>query len=95
MSLYGSQVWDPHIESVLTAWQKCIRRVLNISPRTHCNRIPCIIKDYELMLVLERRSMGFIHSLARSDNAYLRKCLQLSVGGSRSALCNSINSEYM
>jgi hypothetical protein len=44
------------------------------------------------MLVLERRSMGFIHSLARSDNAHLRKCLQLAVGGSRSALCNSINS---
>jgi hypothetical protein len=36
--------------------------------------------------------MGFIHSLARSDNAYLRKCLQLAVGGSRSALCNIINS---
>jgi hypothetical protein len=42
------------------------------------------------MLVLERRSMGFIHSLARSDNAYLRKCLQLAVGGSRPALWNSI-----
>ena len=46
MSSYGSELLNPNeranINSLCVKWRKCCWKILNVSPRTHCNLIPSL-----------------------------------------------------
>ena len=49
---YGSPLWDfddPVVADYFTAWRKCVRRVWGIPYRTHCNMLPGICNDWDIM----------------------------------------------
>lgn len=94
MSLYGSPMWDlskPQVQSIFTAWRKCVRRVMGIPTRTHNNLIPFIINDIDIQTTLEKRAINFLRTSFKSENHFLKIGIQLVLAGSRSPLGKSLN----
>ena len=75
LSLYGSQLWDldnKKIERLCVEWRKCCRRVLGLSPRTHCRLIPPLMNTQPIQTIVHQRLLNFIISGLCHDNAKLK-----------------------
>ena len=93
MSVYGSQLWDlSHnlCNVYYTAWRKCIRRLLSLSPRTHSSLLHLICLDCPIDVQLHLRFIKFFQNCLQSDNIYIKICTKLVIHGSRSDVCNSL-----
>ena len=94
MSLYGCVLWDlssPHVDAFYVAWRKCIRRLLRIPYRSHCNLLHLICDDLPPDKQIHRRVINFINQCLVSNNSCTRLCAQLCVNGSRSNVSKSFN----
>ena len=94
MSLYGSVLWDfssKHVGTFFTTWRKCLRRLLGIPYRTHNALLYLICNDDPVEWQLHSRFLKFIQSCLRSENKCLQLCATLSMHGSGSNMCKSIN----
>lgn len=77
MSLYGAMLLDytdPSFNILNVAWRKCIRRILCVDNRTHCNLLPYIAACKPLPVVLHQRLINFLHKSMRSENTILNFC---------------------
>ena len=93
MALYGSQLWDysaKNVQLFYTAWRKMIRRIFNLPNRTHCALLPVIAQSHPVDIQMHRRSLNFFLMLYNSNNSLVKMCSELAMGGSGTALCNSI-----
>ena len=89
---YGSPLWesdDPVVADYFTAWRKCVHRVWGIPYRTHCNMVPGICNDRDIMYQLQSRSVKFLKTALSSQIMVLLLCSKLVLYGSRSALSNT------
>jgi len=82
MAMYGSQLWDfsaPQCERFYVAWRKAVRRLCNISPRTHCYLLPLIVGDDPVDVQLHRRFVNFFSQLLNSTNSCVQILSQLAL----------------
>ena len=84
MSVYGSSLWNYEKQSVINkyfiAWRKCMRRLLKISERSHCNLINVILQDETVEVKLHRRFVKFFRSCINGQSP-VRLCVQLVLNG--------------
>ena len=93
MSVYGSSLWNfgsKECEKFYVAWRKCIRRLFNLPPQTHCNLLNVICDDFPVDVQLHKRFIRFFQSCYKSGNTCIRMCSRLALQGSRSDVCDSL-----
>ena len=93
MSVYGSSLWnfsDIACEKFYVAWRKCIRRLFNLLPQTHCELLTTIIDDCPVDVQLHNRFLRFFQSCCSSDNKCVKLCSKLVLCGSRSDVSDSL-----
>ena len=94
MSLYGCILWDlssPIMSTFYVAWRKCIRRLLDISPRSHGHLLHLLCGDDPVEVQIHRRFVNFMFSCYHSQNSLIALASKLVISGSRSGACNSLN----
>jgi hypothetical protein len=94
MALYGCTLWDLSSKAVnyfYVQWRKCIRKLLNISDRTHSRYLAYICNDIPIEIQLYKRVVVFIRNLIKSDNKIVRTCISAAISGSQSVMCKNIN----
>jgi hypothetical protein len=93
-SFYGSSLWKlkPHdLEPLSIAWRKSIRRLLDLSSRTHSRYIPYnIIALPDVSIMLCNRFRRFFSRCLFSPNPLIAVCARLSFS-SVSIVNNNIN----
>ncbi len=63
-SLYGCELWlldNNSIDDLCIAWRKGLRKIWNVSPRTHCSLLPLICNCLPLFDELCQRFLKFAH----------------------------------
>ena len=94
MSMYGSNLWDlssKDMSIIFVAWRKCIRRLLDLSPRAHSRLLHLLCDDAPVDIQIHRRFVKFFTSCYQSSNKLLALASKLVLNGSRSGTCNSLN----
>jgi hypothetical protein len=95
MSAYGSQLWDfshKDVQYFFVAWRKCVRRVWGLPARTRCNILPVLLcNTLPVEMQLHQRFIKFVHNMRISTNECVSTCVRMSIHGSGSDACNSIN----
>ena len=93
MNVYGSPLLDyegKSIELFYTAWRKAIRKLLNISRRTHSNMLHSLVLDLPVDTQLHRRFLKFVYTCSQ-ENSLCKAALKLALTGSNSTMCKNIN----
>lgn len=89
-SYYGSPLWDHSaLDSFSSFWRKCIRRILELPPRTHSRFIAPLLNKPDLKTQLLLRFANFISSCFNSTNKLLRACALFSLN-SHSTVANNL-----
>ena len=97
MPLYGSVLWDythGSFDRMLTAWRKCIRRLIRVHPRTHSVLLPQICRDHPPHVQLYKRYIKFFKNCQGSTNEHINICSKLvengltSRAGNLTTVCN-------
>ena len=94
MSLYGCVLWDLTSKSVNTfycAWRKAVRRILNVSQRTHNILLPLICEDNHIEYQMYLRFILFYQAISNSKNALVRFMSQFTLYGSGSPVSRNLN----
>lgn len=94
MALYGSPMWDlssAEVSKFYVTWRKCVKQLLNISPRAHGVYLHRIVNDLSIENQLIKRFLNFFNGIITSDNPVIRLCGSLVVNGSNSYACRSLN----
>ena len=74
-SFYGCPLWDlrePHLNSFQICLRKCVRRLLNLNPRTHNALIPHLIDLPEPRTLLLCRFSSFLAKCLHSPNSLVQ-----------------------
>lgn len=69
--LYGCQAWrlcDTAVNKMRTAFNRCIRRILNLPYATHCYLLPILASCQSLLERVYRRSLKLIESLKGTNS---------------------------
>lgn len=93
MSLYGAMLWDYNdnsVERLYTAWRKCVRRIFNLNPRTHCDLLGYIAVSRSINLLLHQRLYNYIRKCSLSKNSLVLAVTKLAFNGSTSTLGSNI-----
>ena len=91
MPLYGSQLWNydcKYIDKLYVGWRKTIRKLLHLPYRTHCDMLPYICDDLNVLTQLLHCVVSFIKSVSTSQNLMTNMCYNL---GSISNVSNSMS----
>ena len=94
MPLYGSVLWDFESREILqfyTEWRKAIRRLFNLSNRTHSRYLHLICDDSPINVQLYKRFNKFIKTVLNSDNNCVKLAGRMAVCGSQSNVSKNIN----
>ena len=67
-----------------TQWRKCIRKLFNISPRTHSRYLPLICGDFPVEFQIFKSFINFFKNLLESDNECVSLCCKQALRGSSS-----------
>jgi len=92
-TFYGCQLLDfssKSINDIFVAWRKCIRKLLGLPFRTHCELIPEVINDANISDQLYKRVLKFVISCHKADGLS-KYMMSLALNGSNSVMCRSIN----
>ena len=92
-SFYGSQCWDlsdRHINKLVTTWNKCVRRLLNIPQRTHCALLPRLIGLNPIQFDIENRFFKYVKQWLCSHNTIVQYIITRSMHGFHGILGRSI-----
>ena len=68
-----------------------MRKLLNVSNKTHSLYLPLIVEDYSIQVQIHRKFVKFFNSLVDSTNSTVRMCKLLIQNGSGSDVCKSLN----
>ena len=100
-SFYGSCLWNlTEVEPIEVAWRKSIRRLFNLSNRTHSRFIPSIIGYPTISVVLLHRFARFFTRCFFSQNSIVSTCARLSLASTSminvniNYLCYSLNMDH-
>ena len=73
--LYGGIAWNIHdqaTERIDIAWNKCVRRVLNLPYMTHRRLLPHVIGRQRPAEQVRQRKLTFVKTVQKSQNAHLQ-----------------------
>ena len=70
---FGILLSSRDVSNVITAWRKCVRRVMYLHYQTHCALLPLICNDFGIEGQLHNKFVTFNNSLIRSSN----HCIQI------------------
>ena len=76
-SFYGSQIWrvnSIYFDRVCVAWNKGVRRVLNVPYNTHTWMLGPLMHQLHLRYQLQRRTVNFLHCMSISTNIIVKTC---------------------
>ena len=76
-SFYGSQSWridSLYFLKVCTAWNKGVRRIVNVPYRTHTWMLGPLLNQSHLRYQLQHRTIRFLHGMAHSSNHIVKTC---------------------
>ena len=94
MPLDGCVLWDfdsDNINRFYVAWRKAIRRLFNISNRTHSRDIHLICIDIPVKVQLYKRFNKFMCTLLSNGDSYAKLAGKLAIEGSNSTVNKNIN----
>ena len=95
-SFYGSPLWILNdLEAINVCYRKCIRRILKLPYRTHCNYIAPIMNRPDLNTQLLMRFTSFWSKAFLSDSAVLKLCCNLSLRSTSRVGLNVKRSMYI
>ena len=92
LPLYGAtllQYEGKGINKLYIARRKSIRKLLNVSPRMHCDLLHEILMDYPFIFQLHKRMVKFW--LLCSSRRISLMALKIAINGSDSVMCQNIN----
>ena len=75
--VYGSPLWDlssSDINAQYVTWRKCVRKIWNVSPRTHCRLLRHLVESIGVQYDLMSRFLSFYDSSSKSNNKDTRFC---------------------
>ena len=67
-----------------------MRKLLNVSYKTHSLYLPLIVEDWSMQTQIHRRYLKFFNSVVHSTRV-IHMCKLLVVNGSGSSVCKSLN----
>ena len=82
MVFYSCELLDidaTYIDRLLVNWRICTRRILNLSPRTHCNLLAPLIKCKNPLLIIEQRFLNFYRKLLNHSNSVIRHLINFTI----------------
>ena len=85
LSLFGCVLWNlssKSVDIIYTAWRVIVRKLLNVSYKTHSLYLPLIIEDWSIQTQIHRRFVKFFNSVVHSTNRVIHMCKLLVVNGS-------------
>ena len=92
---YRCHVYTPHQSFCCVTSFVCpivlIRRLFNISPRTHSKYLPLICEDLPIDVQIYKRFIKFFDNVINSDNECVTLCGKLALNGSNSSVCNNLS----
>ena len=94
MPLYGCVLWDfdsVNINQFYVTWRKAIRRLFNLSSRTHSRYIHLICNDVPVKVQLYKRFNKFMYTLLNNGNPCVELAGKLVTSGSNSNVSKNIN----
>ena len=92
MSLYGCQLWSlESLDSIYTTWRMCLRKLLNVPPRTHSRYLPLIINDTPFLHQITKRVSKFAWRIISHTNNLVKTCATLCFNGSNSLFSSNIS----
>ena len=94
MPLYGCVLWDfdsVNINQFYVTWRKAIRRLFNLSNRTHSRYIHLICNDVPVKVQLYKRFNKFMYTLLNNGNPCVELAGKLVSSGSNSNVSKNIN----
>ena len=103
-SFYGSCLWKlgpTDLEPLAISWRKCIRRLFDLSNRTHSRFIPSIIGLPDLPIFLLNRFARFFSRCFYSPNSIVASCARASLASNSivnmnvNHLCLSLNVNHV
>jgi exonuclease III len=103
-SFYGSCLWKlgrTDLEPLAISWRKCIRRLFDLSNRTHSRFIPSIIGLPDLPTLLLNRFARFYSRCFYSPNSIVASCARASLASKSNVnmnvnhLCFSLNVDHV
>ena len=92
-SFYGSQLWDicgSSIKTLLTAWNKAVRRIYKLPGTCHTRLLPHIMGCLSLKEQLICRFAKFVQNMSKCNNSIVVTVLQNSCSNTRSTLGRNI-----
>jgi hypothetical protein len=92
-SMYGCELWHANtkcIKRIDIVWRKSIRKILNISSRTHCKFIPYLVNNNGLLELVISRKINFLRKCLQSQNCTVVLSANLVQSGSLSTFTESI-----
>ena len=93
MALYGAVLWDvsdKKFSAFCSLWRRCVRKLINVSARTHSNLLYLIVEDINIECQIHKRMIRFIESILTSQNPLLSRCGRLIKEGSRSNVSTNL-----
>ena len=75
------------------AWNKAVRRLLNVSPRTHTWMLGPIMEQLDIKVQLELRSLRFMHMLILSKNKTVQHVASVTLSCAHSTM--GLNYAYL
>lgn len=65
----------------MVAWRKCVRRLLGLNIRTHCNLLPEISGLRSIDIILHQRRLNYICKCLVSENDLVKTCAKVAISG--------------
>lgn len=93
-SYYGSQIWclnSLYFDKVCTAWNKGVRRVLNLPYNAHTWVLGPLLHQCHLRYQLQRRTIRFIDSLSTSVNEIVKICYHRATCNANSPIGSNLS----
>ena len=92
MLFYGSVLWDfasPEFKNVYSKWRDAIRRLLDLSPISHCNLLPLLCDTLPFDVFMYKRFLKFINNNIKCENNVVKICTKLMSNGSGTSCSNN------
>ena len=94
LSLYGCNLWNlknDYMTRVNVEWRKCCRRILRLSPRTHCVLIPLLMNTPPIEDIIHQRMINFFIAGLCHSNQNVKNLFRFLLLNNHSFLKSNIN----
>ena len=91
---YGVQTWKlrgSHLKSFLTLWNRCVRRLCRLPPKTHCRFLPHIAEMQSPHDKICELFLGLYACMTKSDNVLVKFIATKGAGNMQTIIGDNLN----